>query len=261
MTRDDWFACTDPPLLLGFLRADGRADERRLRLLACACVRSGAWPLLADVRCRQAIEAREGHADGLIGDAELKATQTEAWRALIDAVDAGSPAVDAVRSAAEAVGQRSPSPVARARASGDPWRWLTDADRRWADETERWAERVLELAARAAAAWTAAVATDEALRAALGAERATQCGLICCVFGDPFAPPPVLDPAWLSWDGGVVRRLAESIRQEEAFDRLPVLADALVDASCDDAGLLGHLRGPGPHIRWCFALGRILGPP
>jgi hypothetical protein len=29
--------------------------------------------------------------------------------------------------------------------------------------------------------------------------------------------------------------------------RLTVLADALEDAGCSDAELLGHLRGPGPH--------------
>jgi hypothetical protein len=44
-----------------------------------------------------------------------------------------------------------------------------------------------------------------------------------------------------------------------AFDRLPVLADALDDAGCADAELLGHLRAPTPHARGCWALDLLLG--
>ena len=40
--------------------------------------------------------------------------------------------------------------------------------------------------------------------------------------------------------------------------RLAVLADALEDAGCTDADLLGHLRGPGPHVRGCWAVDLIL---
>jgi hypothetical protein len=48
---------------------------------------------------------------------------------------------------------------------------------------------------------------------------------------------------------------------EETFDpaRLAVLADALDEAGCSDAELLGHLRGPGPHVRGCFAVDAVLG--
>jgi hypothetical protein len=41
--------------------------------------------------------------------------------------------------------------------------------------------------------------------------------------------------------------------------RLGVLADALEEAGCADAGLLGHLRGPGPHVRGCWAVDLLLG--
>jgi hypothetical protein len=41
--------------------------------------------------------------------------------------------------------------------------------------------------------------------------------------------------------------------------RLAVLADALLDASCDDVQLLEHLRGEGPHWRGCFAVDAVLG--
>jgi hypothetical protein len=53
--------------------------------------------------------------------------------------------------------------------------------------------------------------------------------------------------------------LAQAIYEDRAFDRLPVLADALEDAGCTNSDLLGHLRGPGPHARGCWVLDLLLG--
>jgi hypothetical protein len=78
------------------------------------------------------------------------------------------------------------------------------------------------------------------------------------VVGNPFRRPSV--PArCLAWDDGLVVKLAQGIYEERAYDRLPVLADALDEAGCADEALLAHLRGPGPHVRGCWALGLILG--
>jgi len=78
------------------------------------------------------------------------------------------------------------------------------------------------------------------------------------VFGNPFRWVEA-DPGWLAWNDGVVCNLAEGIYAEAAFDLLPILADALEDAGCADADLLGHLRSPGPHVRGCWALDLVLG--
>ncbi len=67
------------------------------------------------------------------------------------------------------------------------------------------------------------------------------------------------DSAWLAWNGGTVRTLARAIFAGDAFDRLPTLADALEDAGCADAELIEHLRGPGPHVRGCWAVNLLLG--
>jgi uncharacterized membrane protein len=67
-----------------------------------------------------------------------------------------------------------------------------------------------------------------------------------------------LRPEWLTWNDGTVLRLAQAIYDEQAFDRLPILADALVEAGCTLHDLLEHLRGPGPHWRGCSALDAIL---
>jgi hypothetical protein len=96
-------------------------------------------------------------------------------------------------------------------------------------------------------------------RDARAAERKAQTGLLRCIFVNPFRPAPAIAPAWLAWNGGTVRKLAEAIYEDQAFDRLPVLADALEDAGCSDADLLGHLRGPGPHARGCWAVDLLLG--
>jgi hypothetical protein len=42
-------------------------------------------------------------------------------------------------------------------------------------------------------------------------------------------------------------------------DRLAILADALEDAGCTDQAILGHLRGPGHHVRGCWAVDALLG--
>jgi hypothetical protein len=53
--------------------------------------------------------------------------------------------------------------------------------------------------------------------------------------------------------------MASRIYAEGAFDRLPILADALEETGCTDAELLGHLRGPGPHTQGCWVVDVLLG--
>ena len=82
-----------------------------------------------------------------------------------------------------------------------------------------------------------------------------QAGVLRDLVGNPFAPP-ALDPAWRT---EAVVGLARGVYEDRAFDRLPVLADALEDAGCDDGDVLAHCRGPGPHARGCWVVDLILG--
>lgn len=75
------------------------------------------------------------------------------------------------------------------------------------------------------------------------------------IFGNPFRSIS-LDPAWLT---SKVIRLAQSIYDDRAFDRLPELADVLEQAGSLDQDKLNHCRGPGPHVRGCWVLDLILG--
>jgi hypothetical protein len=53
--------------------------------------------------------------------------------------------------------------------------------------------------------------------------------------------------------------LAHWIYQERAFDRLPLLADALMDAGCDNDDILSHCRSDRPHVRGCWVIDLLLG--
>ena len=71
--------------------------------------------------------------------------------------------------------------------------------------------------------------------------------------------PVRVEPAWFAWNDHTVPRIAQAIYGERAFDRMPILADALEDAGCDNADILGHCRQPGPHVRGCWVVDLLLG--
>jgi hypothetical protein len=64
------------------------------------------------------------------------------------------------------------------------------------------------------------------------------------------------DPSWRTES---VVALARGVHADRAFDRLPVLADALEDAGCHDPDVLEHCRGAGSHHRGCWVVDAVLG--
>jgi hypothetical protein len=77
---------------------------------------------------------------------------------------------------------------------------------------------------------------------------------------DLWGPLPFRNlPIERSWLTPKVVKLAQSIYDDRAFDRLPVLADALEDAGCHDADILSHCKESVPHVRGCWVLDLILG--
>jgi hypothetical protein len=89
-------------------------------------------------------------------------------------------------------------------------------------------------------------------------ELQAQAELVRDIFGNPFRSVTV-DPALLAWAGGTVAGLARAVYDERAFDRLPILADALEDAGCAHAAILRHCRGRGVHVRGCWVVDLLLG--
>jgi hypothetical protein len=221
MTEAEWMACTDPRELLQFLR--GKAGPRKLRLFAAACAHR-VLHLARDEWNAFAAEAAEHHADGRL-DAE---------------------GLDSISREGEAGCMASPD-QARAYLAAYPDPLLA-------------AEAMCEDAAHLLADPSRSPDPD-----ARGRAVATLAGLARDVFGNLVRDVPV-DPAWLTWGGGTVARLAQATYDERSLPRgeldparLAVLADALEEAGCTDTDILGHLRGPGPHVRGCWVLDLLLG--
>jgi hypothetical protein len=78
------------------------------------------------------------------------------------------------------------------------------------------------------------------------------------VLGNPFRLT-ALAPAWRTWRDNTILKLARGVYAERAFDRLPVLADALEDAGCDDTDILAHCRSDGQHVLGCWVVDLLLG--
>jgi hypothetical protein len=85
-------------------------------------------------------------------------------------------------------------------------------------------------------------------------ERAAQVLLLRDIFGNPFRPVS-FDPAWRT-DTAV--SLARQMYDSRKFGAMPILADALQDAGCENEDVLGHLRGDGPHVRGCWVVDLVL---
>jgi hypothetical protein len=97
-------------------------------------------------------------------------------------------------------------------------------------------------------------------RTGTGSQRRAHCALLRELFGPVPFRAIKLDPSWLRWYDGTVRRVAQGIYDERAFDRLPILADALLDAGCDNEDMLAHCREQGAlHARGCWVIDLLLG--
>jgi hypothetical protein len=75
------------------------------------------------------------------------------------------------------------------------------------------------------------------------------------IFGNPFRPV-TFSPEWRT-DTAVA--LARQMYDSREFSAMPILADALQDAGCDNDDVLDHCRTPGEHVRGCWVLDAMLG--
>jgi hypothetical protein len=221
MTEAEWLGYYHPRPMLEFL--DGKADDRRLRLFAVACCRR-IWDLLSDRRSQRAVEAAERYADRAATDRELREAYAEAYTAYANAFTTQDDAPYAALSAA----------------------------------LEQPLEAALRAARYAARAAGQRAAGPEGLHTvpyhnAKVAERREQASVLRHIMGNPFRPVTV-GPSWLSWNQGTVPRLARAIYAEQRFRDLPVLADALEEAGCDDQEVLSHCREGGEHLRGCWVV-------
>jgi hypothetical protein len=239
MTEQQWLECMHPGTMLEFLL--GKASDRKLRLFAVACCRR-IWHLLPDERSRKGVEVAERYADGQAGDDELKVAAAAAWAAASYQHAAANSWTEAGRDAPpwiddEYGGSYHSRSAAAAEAAGEAT---------WADDEYGGSYHAGRLTYQV---W---YAVGEA-----PSEYVAQCRLLRDIAGNPFRSAS-LDAAWLSWGDSTIRKLAQAIYSDRAFDRLPILADALEEAGCTHPDILEHCRGPGPHVRGCFVVDLVL---
>lgn len=251
MTEPEWLTCTDPERMLEHLRNSGRASHRKLRLWICACVRR-IWHLLDDVRSRNAVEVAERFADASASSTELKITQGEAIEAA-KAIAQGA-AVEAAKATSQPPDARAYYDIcmklrAANSATGtsveDVWQAATTAPLTVARSTGL--EAILRNQEKEPR-------DSGELRVLLGTQRSPQATLLREVFGNPFRPVTI-DQAWLTPSTAA---LVQSIYDDRAFHRMPELADALKEAGCTNVEVLSHCRGPGSHVRGCWAVDLLL---
>lgn len=82
----------------------------------------------------------------------------------------------------------------------------------------------------------------------------------CCditrdIFGNPFRSVTFS----LTWRTDTVLTLAQQMYALREFGAMPILADALQDAGCDNDDVLSHCRSEGAHVRGCWVVDLVLG--
>jgi hypothetical protein len=224
MTEAEWMtSCNFPELLAVFRKNTG---ERKKFLFACACCRC-VWHLLPD-DCRRLVDTVERYADGLASASELVSLMDgfDPHEQNFQALAGGSQAAQAVSSLG--------------------WRWRF---RRFAAS---YGDLMVDQVSRSAA---------EALAKSVpwADARQAEAELLRDIVGIPFRPALPLPRFVLAWNDGTVFRIAQGTYEEWASGRLPILADALLDAGCDNEELIGHCRSAGPHVRGCWAVDLVLG--
>jgi hypothetical protein len=189
-------------------------------MFACATAR-GIWRLFPGERTRFVVTVSENYADGLVTKAILKAARKKASRCerSTAATDAFMAAQEAAICAANDVSYL---------ALGMPVE-----------------EAIIQ-------GYLTKTPAGELLATQV---RADQSAYLRDIFGNPFRAV-TLDPAWQT---ATVVSLAQAIYEDRAFDRMPILADALEDGGCTNADVLTHCRQPGEHVRGCWVVDLLLG--
>jgi len=227
MTEAEWLACDNPTAMLKCLSGD--TSDRKLRLFGCLCCRRHKH-LLTDERSQVAVEMAELWADGLATEAALEAAESAADQAKDDCVMArqDSEYSDNERFTNAA---RAACLLATVNAFG--------------------AERC-----QVVVGYCRVVALHEAFESDRPqSEDTSLCMLIRDIFVNPFCPV-AFDPAWLT---STVVAIAQGMYESRDFSAMPILADALQDADCDNEDMLQHCRQPGEHVRGCWVVDLVLG--
>jgi hypothetical protein len=225
MTEAEWFNCADADELLGWVVYHGRQSDRLRALFLAACV-APLRPILADPRLRGAESTLEKFAEGACDFDRLTDECREAGYALASILDDPNEQrwFHAQVAAAEAVA-----------AALHP-------------ESYEHLEYVIERCRRAIELFR-----DDVSRRWV---RYQQAAFVRDIFGNPFRPVAFA----AEWRSDTALSLAKHIYESRDFEQMPILADALQDAGCDNADVLNHCRDTSlTHVRGCWVVDLVLG--
>ncbi|WP_052552365.1 hypothetical protein [Gemmata sp. SH-PL17] len=207
-----------------------------MRFFAFSCCRF-AWPAVTDERSRRVIEIAELHAVNLatltqFNDAisDAYAARCEAQMARENLFAASAPHIDHVR--ATSISAVIATHVAWSAAANGFYNGMLAQTR-----------DALAFRMKLDAGGTQILAGE-------------MCHTLRDIFGNPFRPVR-FSPEWRT---NTALALAERMYAARDFGTLPVLADALQDAGCDNEMILNHCRDPlALHVRGCWVVDLVLG--
>jgi hypothetical protein len=236
MTEAEWRQSTDPNPLLIFLQS--RSSDRKRRLLACAFCRDTGQHI-QDGRFWRAIEAGESWAD----ERRSPDTEDEFYDDILNFYD---DLMNLDRELLQAQDYAALSTVFLAVSclSDDPLHlFIQSVPGFWGRLREK--------------------GRDVVDRLMLGISYRKRkphpqhwCRFVHDIFGNPFRPV-AFNPAWRT-DTAVT--LARQMYESRDFGAMPILADALQDAGCENEDILNHCRDPKqPHVRGCWVVDLVLG--
>lgn len=214
-----WLSHRDVRSLIGGI--DPQIYDRKLRLFACACCRR-IWSHLGEAG-KKLVVLSEMFADSNASLEEVRA------------------AVRDCRS------QRPASPVLASDAVDNA---ACAFEASYAGAAIRYAR-----ASECAASAVAQTSSNNSRMAVEHRETFFQRTILLDILGNPFQPVSFVP----EWRTAAAVALAESMYQARDFAAMPILADALQDAGCENEDILSHCRGPEPHVRGCWVVDLVTG--
>lgn len=226
MTEDEWFACTDPNTLAAVVR--GKVNPIRFREMALRWI-NVSWKLRRSDRTR-------------LFQQFVRWLRGEASHPRVDHPN-GPPVMDA--DATFSVGEyESNAAVDRLVWDDDAFSAVVFAGTATVDR-----QSLFELPL-----------TAESVQAA--EQRKLETGTRFAVEFRDIAGNPFRPVSWQpEWNSETAVLLARGIEIDRAFDRMPILADALEEAGCDSPQVLQHCRHVPDHVVGCWVLDGVLGRP
>lgn len=222
MTEDEWLTSTNP-YMLGRLPA-ATENKRKVRLYAVACCRRlSLW--FHDSRLRKAVDAAEKYSDG-----KLKLATLERWNTVANEAHRTCPQPESV-----------------------PMRFPPEWQANYAVINATHYDAYVNCDRLSRIVVGTAGTTDES---ALVEIQSWLCNIIRDIFGNPFRSIS-FD---VSWRTSTTVAIANQMYESRDFSAMPILADALQDAGCENDDVLNHCRAAnGVHVRGCWVVDLVLG--